>query len=902
VALVVALVAARAASAAEVPRPTELPARVIVSGRTSTAAEVPVACCDELIPVTCAGRPLTNTPGFRWWVSQHYALKTDYGDEAARQYLILLELAYPHYLALLGAEPPGIGEARLAVVYGSSRERMEEAMASDLGYRWQFAGGGITLEGMRVAYQYPSGSLRYHQRYILLHEVTHLHMMCFLGTLGHLPGWLNEGLADALSSHVFEEQAQRLTVLVHDKAAIPNFLDEGLRALVGSGKTLRDLVDGGNLGRGGNALAVQFFLTDPARSRRFEQYRKGLFAMAARGLPAQECSPELLRETCGDWADLNGSFDAWLATARNTFHYVDWGWEQDGNTLWSYGWPQKGTYSRTDVLLPLTETPVWQPLRMDYPGVPLPPQVGPVARGVAEPVVGCLLDFSRNPSRGSAGLGFGVGDPATPEGLRATGLRVLVEAGRTLVLDGADLGLEAVRVPLPDEVLTGMTADGFRLGLTVRVGAEALVAVARAGPPGGSLGECQARLPLTAVARRQVVERPVAILARDGYHGVTPFFDERRQADPDLSVPAPANRWRFPGLPEVDGLSRSCLRLRGMAPASLVAAREALLAAMPAEAAVQSAALAGYATRLGTLVRDIGRSTPDERLASRAIADVLGLGLSVRVEPGPEPAVFRAVAEVEGALADAVTGELRWQVDPAGVELDPAGGQPLQLPAGGHAQVVRQGRLDRDLWPVTVEAVLELSWRDQRVILAESCAVEPTLPGWWVCGPFPNPGGGKADIVHPPEQAAASAALAAATPGEPQGWRQIGRGMDVPVTAPFVVDLNRSLGTGTQAAAYAMAWLDAASDTDAVLSVGSDDGVVAWVNGERVHCNLVDRALSIGSDRVPVRLSRGRNTLLMKILQSSGDWSFCAGLADREGGPLRGVTLHLGMPPQAPQP
>ena len=56
-----------------------------------------------------------------------------------------------------------------------------------------------------------------------------------------------------------------------------------------------------------------------------------------------------------------------------------------------------------------------------------------------------------------------------------------------------------------------------------------------------------ASLALTPEARARLLAQPVALLARDGYHGLTPFCDDARRSDPDLSVPAPANRWRNPG-------------------------------------------------------------------------------------------------------------------------------------------------------------------------------------------------------------------------------------------------------------------------------------------------------------------------------------------------------------------
>ena len=64
----------------------------------------------------------------------------------------------------------------------------------------------------------------------------------------------------------------------------------------------------------------------------------------------------------------------WVKARRATFHYVDWGWEQDGNTLMAYGWPHDPKYwSQMDIQYAPNETVRYDPLRMDYPAEPMPP-------------------------------------------------------------------------------------------------------------------------------------------------------------------------------------------------------------------------------------------------------------------------------------------------------------------------------------------------------------------------------------------------------------------------------------------------------------------------------------------------------------------------------------------------
>src|SRR5207237_390449 len=139
-------------------------------------------------------------------------------------------------------------------------------------------------------------------------------------------------------------------------------------------------------------LLAHFFNDDPERAQKFRIWRDEMFRLNRYGKYHAE-SGRLLQGLFGSWQQLDADFARWLAVRHNTFHYVQWGWEQEGNTLWSYGFAERGALSQTDVLLSPGTQPVHDPLRMDYPSEPLPALVGPVARGVAEPSVGCLIDF-----------------------------------------------------------------------------------------------------------------------------------------------------------------------------------------------------------------------------------------------------------------------------------------------------------------------------------------------------------------------------------------------------------------------------------------------------------------------------------------------------------------------------
>lgn len=102
-----------------------------------------------------------------------------------------------------------------------------------------------------------------------------------------------------------------------------------------------------------------------------------------------------------------------------------------------------------------------------------------------------------------------------------------------------------------------------------------------------------------------------------------------------------------------------------------------------------------------------------------------------------------------------------------------------------------------------------------------------------------------------------------------------------------MVDLDAALRPNDHVFAYAYAEIVPRRARDAVLRLGSDDGVVVWLNGEKIHEFLSNRGFAPDQDSVPVKLRAGVNTLLVKVCEIGGGWSFHARLEDEEGRPLR---------------
>ena len=592
------------------PTPGETPATVIVNGRTSTAQSILIRDVGDRIPPTFSDDRLKNTEGFTWYISQHYALKTDFPAERAKHYLALLELAYPQLVDMFGREPTGMDQKRMAIVYAKDKQTLAQALASD-GRSWDFRGGGITFDECSATYQYPSGGLQYHLRYILLHEVAHLFQACLAGNLRSVPSWYTEGVADFLSHHVWEAGRQRLTLNVLDKATDINWLDRAVRRLGERPFSARDIANGTLRDRDVGFLLVAYFMTDVERSLKFRIYRDELFRLNLYN-KYQERSDALIEELFGSWAELNADFRRWVAARRATFHPVEWGWEQDGDILQSYGWPNEGVYSQIDLQIKLRDKPSLDRLILDYPATaPKTPLVGLIERGGTEPSVGCLISWRLTPGAGQAGLAFGVED--------RNYLTVLIDAGKTLIVDGTDIGANRLSEPLPLPLVKAIVFNGHQAGLTVRIERQALIVTIRAGSK-NDIETSTMAFPLTPVQRDRLLDRPMALLSRGGRHEMTPYLDIPRADNTQLGSPAPPNRWHNPGDPQLYAVYRAAWRLGSSAPPSLLALRRDLLVAADGPKEVQRKALTAFADRLPTVLNEIANGEGPAMAREEAVA------------------------------------------------------------------------------------------------------------------------------------------------------------------------------------------------------------------------------------------------------------------------------------------
>jgi len=151
---------------------------------------------------------------------------------------------------------------------------------------------------------------------------------------------------------------------------------------------------------------------------------------------------------------------------------------------------------------------------------------------------------------------------------------------------------------------------------------------------------------------------------------------------------------------------------------------------------------------------------------------------------------------------------------------------------------------------------------------------------WWLIGPFPSPEKSAYENVFFPEQTIdleAGGTLA----GKTLRWKKVS--VD---RIPTVINLVGEFKASQNVAAYGYAEIDRKVAREVKIKAGSDDGIVIWLNGERIHGNNASRGCQVDQDVVAAGLKKGKNTLLVKVLQGNGDWGFCVRITNPDDSPL----------------
>jgi HEAT repeat protein len=152
---------------------------------------------------------------------------------------------------------------------------------------------------------------------------------------------------------------------------------------------------------------------------------------------------------------------------------------------------------------------------------------------------------------------------------------------------------------------------------------------------------------------------------------------------------------------------------------------------------------------------------------------------------------------------------------------------------------------------------------------------------WSVVGPFDlgeNKKGWDTPFVGEP-----TVDLTKAYPsGDKQvSWKQVKGTADI-----GKVDLLAEVAQCESCLAYAYAEFVISDETDVTLNLSVDDGAKVWLNGPLVLDHFRVGALVMDSEKAPVHLLKGKNTLLLKVYQNNLPWEFCLRFLTKDGVPV----------------
>ena len=89
-----------------------------------------------------------------------------------------------------------------------------------------------------------------------------------------------------------------------------------------------------------------------------------------------------------------------------------------------------------------------------------------------------------------------------------------------------------------------------------------------------------------------------------------------------------------------------------------------------------------------------------------------------------------------------------------------------------------------------------------------------------------------------------------------------------------IVWLSQQLTPFDHCHAIAMTEILSDEDVKTTLMTGTNDGAFIWLNGELILDNYQERPLYYNQFQIPIDLKKGKNTLVLMVMQAGGSWGF----------------------------
>ncbi|MBC8183595.1 hypothetical protein H8E88_21090 [candidate division KSB1 bacterium] len=182
--------------------------------------------------------------------------------------------------------------------------------------------------------------------------------------------------------------------------------------------------------------------------------------------------------------------------------------------------------------------------------------------------------------------------------------------------------------------------------------------------------------------------------------------------------------------------------------------------------------------------------------------------------------------------------------------------------------------------------ILTMCSQSQKIIYQFNGEDTPYFRDWLLCGPFPNcPDCDPMDYKHDERCKGFYTDYLESIGGEqdvlPQNTTEINL-LDLGIKRSWFhyhsetdkIPFNSIFEPNDMVVAYAFCQVNSNNQQKAILSLGSNDGIKVFLNGEKIHENhpLDGRWLQKDNDYVPINLKEGVNNFLFKVDEGTGDF------------------------------
>jgi len=159
------------------------------------------------------------------------------------------------------------------------------------------------------------------------------------------------------------------------------------------------------------------------------------------------------------------------------------------------------------------------------------------------------------------------------------------------------------------------------------------------------------------------------------------------------------------------------------------------------------------------------------------------------------------------------------------------------------------------------------------------------LADWMVIGTFDNDQGKGFYEIYPPEQEIDFTKRYKGQNGE-IGWMGV-----VPLRHDRFLSLKNLFHPDNWSVAYLVTHVKSPQETEALLSVSTGNPTALWLNGVPIYANDKLERFFYDTIRVPIRLAKGWNRILVKSAVENNTWLFAARLTAPDGTPLENVVI-----------